>query len=141
MEKRFRVHVDGCKANDKDKQWMRGLLRWQNCLYKTDNSCSSMHDVSLAAWGEYEDCDGNPYVPLKQGYISLLEKALLDGIPSDVIRLNAPVQCIQWQLNGNNNEKSSQQESTSHPANVKLSTGEIIEADHVIVTCSLGKHH
>ena len=138
----FDKQVQVSKHSASEKQIMAGLLRWRSCLLKSDNACSSMNDISLSAWGDYEECEGNNYVPLNNGYSSVLN-AILKDIPKDKIRLNSPVESIQWQCPTNNNNSSaaqsnSKQPAATHPITVRTSAGDVIAADHVIVTCSLG---
>lgn len=53
----------------------------------------------------------------------------MKGLPSGLISYNQPVHCIHW----NTTEKK------ENPVTIECDNGEIIEADHVIVTLPLGR--
>lgn len=52
----------------------------------------------------------------------------MEGLPSDLVTYNQPVHCIHW----NTTEKR------ENPVIIECDNGEMIHADHVIVTVPLG---
>jgi len=98
------------------------LHRFQNSIDGAD----SWFDTSAKGSAEYFECEGNPLVTWKSGgYCNILE--LLMGKNKDTIRnkivLNKTVRRITWD---------------KQPLEVLCEDGEILRADHVLVTVSLG---
>uniref|UniRef100_A0A8C2EPB6 Zgc:66484 n=1 Tax=Cyprinus carpio TaxID=7962 RepID=A0A8C2EPB6_CYPCA len=70
--------------------------------------------------------------PLAAGYQAILD-VLLKDLPSGTIQCNAPVKSIRWDL-----VKKGHCEDQRYPVQVVCENGQSFEADHVIVTVSLG---
>jgi len=98
------------------------FLEWE----KVDTGVPSLKHQSVLSWGEYVDydLDGEDSEPiLEHGYQDLirhLENKLKDAME---IKLNTRVNEIRWQKS---------------PVEVVLDNSQVIEADHVVVTVSLG---
>lgn len=53
----------------------------------------------------------------------------MEGLPSDLVTYDQPVRCVHW----NPTEKK------ENPVIIECNNGEMITADHVIVTIPLGR--
>jgi len=160
--RRFREVESQRKRIDSETQhdWDT-LLNWRLLSEKTENACKSAYELSLFAWGEYKECPGALETELKpnKGFISIINAIKL-GVPSDCIQLGCPVRVIYWDpsismpftkgirtkmLVKNDDAQHSQSQaapakklSSSTPIQLITGTGQIIKAEHVIVTSSLG---
>ena len=151
-----------CAAQSEELIRMKeGVFNWKFLNEKADNACKSLYETSIIAWGEYVECldSNNEYSDVitfkpDHGFGSVM-KILLKSIPDSVIKFSTPVQRIMWdqptdafQANprpeadtnsrGQNIENSSKGVPSSSAVSVHSADGSITEADHVIVTCSLG---
>ncbi|XP_043842646.1 spermine oxidase isoform X2 [Dromiciops gliroides] len=142
-------------------------------LYNEVESCESsshsMDEVSLSAFGEWTEIPGAHHV-IPCGFMRIVE-LLAQDIPDRVIQLGKAVRCVHWdraaarrggpeieQLADHNNDTSDEggedpgddrsevgeEEGSQWPVAVECEDCEVIPADHVIVTVSLGvlkKHH
>ncbi|XP_014778480.1 spermine oxidase [Octopus bimaculoides] len=93
------------------------------------NGCNSLFDVSLSDIGSYEELPGIHYT-IPPGFEKVIE-ILKSNIPPNSILLNHPVRCIHWARPVNC-------ENREHPVCVECENQELFQADHVIVTVSLG---
>ncbi|XP_033835905.1 peroxisomal N(1)-acetyl-spermine/spermidine oxidase [Periophthalmus magnuspinnatus] len=103
------------------------LLKGECCV----NGTHSLDEVGLGAFSLYKTLPGLDCT-FPKGYEGLIQN-LLSELPSDTVKYNCPVRCIEW----NNTE-------TESPVIVECEDGDRMTADHVIVTVSLGylkKHH
>lgn len=134
-------------------------LKVESC----ESSSHSIDEVSLSAFGEWTEIPGAHHI-IPSGFVRVVE-LLAEGIPPHVIQLGKPVRCIHWDQasarprgpeiepcgegdhNHNTGEggqrgESSQQgrrdEDEQWPVVVECEDCEVIPADHVIVTVSLG---
>ena len=124
---KFQKFLSSCGKTDAEKETLRGIFNWRCILEKSDNACTSLDDVSLYSWGEYIECPGEPFVPLKSGFHKVIE-CLIESVPASKIRLNTEVTRVMW------NEAPDSRGSMS----VETKCGDVINCDHVLVTCSLG---
>lgn len=129
LREKFDEHVANLPDSEKLRAQKEAILRWYMAMEKTENGCPGMHDLSLHSWMGYEDCDGREEVELKTGYRPVLDVMMKD-IPRDVFRLGTRVKRIFWQ--------QPEAADTTNPVSIYTSSGDVIGADHVIVTCSLG---
>lgn len=60
---------------------------------------------------------------------------MLKELPNDIVSYNKPVKCIHWNDTNNGPDTT----ATSIPVKIECVDGETFEADHVIVTVSLGE--
>lgn len=117
-----------------------------------------MDEVSLSEFGEWTEIPGAHYV-IPEGFMKIVE-LLAQDIPSRTICLSKPVRCIHWNYSAqqhkgviakridtnrdNHNENHHSQRPhddpliLGHPIYVECEDEEWIEADHVIITASLG---
>ncbi len=87
-------------------------------------------ETDVPSFFEYADEDG--YVPLKHGFQSVAD-ALAREIPSESIHYNKEVHTILWTPTASHVAKG-----RDHPVAVVCTDGSTYNADHVIVTVSLG---
>ncbi|KAM9848060.1 peroxisomal N(1)-acetyl-spermine/spermidine oxidase [Aulostomus maculatus] len=103
------------------------MLKAECCV----NGTHSLDDVGLGACGLYKTLPGLDCT-FPRGYESLI-KSLMSELPGGLVTYNHPVCSIHW-----NTEKR------ENAVMVECDSGEMIAADHVIVTVPLGylkKHH
>eukprot|EP00250_Pteridium_aquilinum_P018090 c23935_g1_i1 orf=440-2227(-) len=91
------------------------------------SACDSLHDLDLASLKEYTEYPG-PHVTIAKGYASVL-KELENSLPPGTVKLGKKVQKVFW--------------NHSHPSGVvpvvlQCEDGSVVEAEHVILTMSLG---
>ncbi|KAF7653523.1 hypothetical protein LDENG_00081980, partial [Lucifuga dentata] len=104
------------------------MLKAECCV----NGTHSMDQVGLKAFGLYKTLPGLDCT-FPGGYEGLCRK-LLSELPADLVTYRRAVRCVRW----NDTERP------EHAVTVECEDGEKIDADHVIVTVSLGylkKHH
>ncbi|XP_053782573.1 spermine oxidase isoform X2 [Desmodus rotundus] len=133
-------------------------LKVESC----ESSSHSMDEVSLSAFGEWTEIPGAHHI-IPSGFMRVVE-LLAEGIPAHVIQLGKPVRCVHWdQASGhprgpeieprgrgdhNHNGEGGRgggeppgggrDEDEQWPVLVECEDCEVIPADHVIVTVSLG---
>ncbi|CAH2321622.1 peroxisomal N(1)-acetyl-spermine spermidine oxidase [Pelobates cultripes] len=125
------------KIASKEKDWdsankdmklalFKGLLDLECCISGTH----SMNYVALCLYGEYTMLPGLDCT-FPGGFESIVNQ-LKSSLPNDTILLNKTVKTVHW--NGTFQGSDSQM----YPVQVQCEDGETFEADHVIVTVSLG---
>nr|7OXL_A Chain A, Spermine oxidase,Spermine oxidase,Spermine oxidase [Homo sapiens]7OY0_A Chain A, Spermine oxidase,Spermine oxidase,Spermine oxidase [Homo sapiens] len=124
VRNRIRNDPDDPEATKRLKLAMiQQYLKVESC----ESSSHSMDEVSLSAFGEWTEIPGAHHI-IPSGFMRVVE-LLAEGIPAHVIQLGKPVRCIHWdQASG----------SGSGSVVVECEDCELIPADHVIVTVSLG---
>lgn len=134
------------RTNGYDAQIQRiqeAIFNWRLQMEKSENACRSIYEMSAYAWGEFMECKGDDMVTLNSGYQALLD-CLLQNIPSESIRTNTPVQCIYWNADppttvaAQNGTAAKKYFSGEYPLSVRTKSGDVIHANHVLVTCSVG---
>jgi spermine oxidase len=131
------------------EQWQvrEALFQWRLQLEAADCGCKSLYEMSAGAWGEFRECQGED-VTLLYGYQALLNLLLAD-IPEACFRVNTPVQCVYWDQQHPQppnaatkdvpiNPTAAERNSRDYPVAVRTKSGELLPADHVIFTSSLG---
>ncbi|KAI5107342.1 hypothetical protein C0J45_2980, partial [Silurus meridionalis] len=113
-----------------------GIFEWCKRSECTDEAVSSLYEVSASQDSDYIDLDGEFYNSLGPGGYQAILDLLLKGLPPGTILSNTAVKSIQWDLTTNSQDNKSKEEN--HPVKVTCENDEIFEADHVIVTVSLG---
>lgn len=99
----------------------------------------SLSQVNLYQYYTYRELDGPDYI-IPRGFMTVIDK-LIDGLPTSIFKLNCAVKCIHWNANSNGLK------TRNKPVLVKYTDDEgnqrSIEADHILVTVSLGclKYH
>ncbi|XP_040493954.1 spermine oxidase isoform X2 [Ursus americanus] len=134
-------------------------LKVESC----ESSSHSMDEVSLSAFGEWTEIPGAHHI-IPSGFMRVVE-LLAEGIPAHVIQLGKPVRCVHWDQasarprgpeieprgEGDHNHDAGEggqggeeprgdgrDEDKQWPVLVECEDCEVIPADHVIVTVSLG---
>ncbi|XP_006096486.1 spermine oxidase isoform X2 [Myotis lucifugus] len=134
-------------------------LKVESC----ESSSHSMDEVSLSAFGEWTEIPGAHHI-IPSGFMRVVE-LLAEGIPAHVIQLGKAVRCVHWDQasgrprgpeieprgEGDHNHNTSEggqgggepqghgpDEDELWPVLVECEDCEVIPADHVIVTVSLG---
>ncbi|CAK6447461.1 unnamed protein product [Pipistrellus nathusii] len=134
-------------------------LKVESC----ESSSHSMDEVSLSAFGEWTEIPGAHHI-IPSGFMRVVE-LLAEGIPAHVIQLGKAVRCVHWDQalgrprgpeieprgEGDHNQDAGEggpgggepqgrgpDEDARWPVLVECEDCEVIPADHVIVTVSLG---
>ncbi|VCX43369.1 unnamed protein product [Gulo gulo] len=134
-------------------------LKVESC----ESGSHSMDEVSLSAFGEWTEIPGAHHI-IPSGFMRVVE-LLAEGIPAHVIQLGKPVRCVHWDQasarprgpeieprgEGDHNHDAGEggqggeeprgdgrDEDKQWPVLVECEDCEVIPADHVIVTVSLG---
>nr|CAD7574731.1 unnamed protein product [Timema californicum] len=146
LNTRFRDYLDHCDYDEEGRQQRLQLLDWHSRFHVIDNSCTRLDQLSAKAFGNYCFTGGKDYMNFKHGYSSLVQ-SLVDDLPSGMLRLNCPVEMVDWQgvSIGDGELKSLSKQMSGadsqldvHPVSVTCCDGSRFVARHVIVTCSLG---
>ncbi|XP_076426791.1 spermine oxidase isoform X1 [Peromyscus maniculatus bairdii] len=160
VRNRIRDDPDDTEATKRLKLAMiQQYLKVESC----ESSSHSIDEVSLSAFGEWTEIPGAHHI-IPSGFMRVVE-LLAEGIPPHVIQLGKPVRCIHWDQasarprgpeiepcgegdhnhdtgEGGQSGESPQQgrwdEDEQWPVVVECEDCEVIPADHVIVTVSLG---
>nr|CAD7427041.1 unnamed protein product [Timema monikensis] len=146
LNTRFRDYLDHCDYDEEGRQQRLQLLDWHSRFHVIDNSCTRLDQLSAKAFGNYCFTGGKDYMNFKHGYSSLVQ-SLADDLPSGMLRLNCPVEMVDWQgvSIGDDELKSlskklngADSHPDEHPVSVTCCDGSQFVAHHVILTCSLG---
>lgn len=160
VRNRIRDDPDEPEATKRLKLAMiQQYLKVESC----ESSSHSMDEVSLSAFGEWTEIPGAHHI-IPSGFMRVVE-LLAEGIPAHVIQLGKPVRCVHWNQasarprgpeieprgEGDHNHDAGegsqggeeppgerQDEDEQWPVLVECEDCEVIPADHVIVTVSLG---
>ncbi|XP_040103822.1 spermine oxidase isoform X3 [Oryx dammah] len=160
VRNRIRDDPDDPEATKRLKLAMiQQYLKVESC----ESSSHSMDEVSLSAFGEWTEIPGAHHV-IPSGFMRVVE-LLAEGIPAHVIQLGKPVRCVHWDQassrprgpeieprdegdhnhdagegsqGGEEPREERQAEDEQWPVVVECEDCEVIPADHVIVTVSLG---
>uniref|UniRef100_A0A8D2B1E4 Spermine oxidase n=1 Tax=Sciurus vulgaris TaxID=55149 RepID=A0A8D2B1E4_SCIVU len=160
VRNRIRDDPDDPEATKRLKLAMiQQYLKVESC----ESSSHSMDEVSLSAFGEWTEIPGAHHI-IPSGFMRVVE-LLAEGIPAHVIQLGKPVRCIHWdqasarprgpeiepRVEGDHNHDTGEvgqrgvgpqggrwDEDERWPVMVECEDCEVIPADHVIVTVSLG---
>ncbi|XP_060042874.1 spermine oxidase isoform X2 [Erinaceus europaeus] len=160
VRNRIRDDPDEPEATKRLKLAMiQQYLKVESC----ESSSHSMDEVSLSAFGEWTEIPGAHHI-IPSGFMRVVE-LLAEGIPPHAIQLGKPVRCVHWDQasarprgpeieprgEGDHNHYSREGgpggeaplgdgrgEDPQWPVVVECEDCEMIPADHVIVTVSLG---
>ncbi|CAG5116424.1 unnamed protein product [Candidula unifasciata] len=105
------------------------VYRWYVAYHKIDNAVADLNDVS--AWGasQYNVLPGDRFTNTHGGMAALL-KAICGLVPEELFQLNTPVTNINW--------SSVKEARTDGKVVITCRSGNLVEADHVVVTVSTG---
>ncbi|XP_035264453.1 spermine oxidase [Anguilla anguilla] len=109
------------------------VFEWCKRSECTDVACSSLYEASALEQKEYTCLEGNFYNCLGPGGYRAVLDVLLKTLPPGALLCDRPVTCIRWGL-----ETQSKGAGPFCPVKVLCEDGEEFEADHVVVTSSLG---
>ena len=130
----FQSYLDSCTSDTattkKLKTNLFSFFKEREC---TDSGCNSLYDLNLDYFGEYVYLDGSNYCPVPSGY-DKITKALALGLPSGCVHFQHEVTEINWVASSESDEP----QSSSRPVKILCGNGKTFDADHVIVTVSLG---
>ncbi|XP_028902303.1 spermine oxidase [Ornithorhynchus anatinus] len=161
VRKRIKADPDDSETTKRLKLAMiQQYLKVESC----ESSSHSMDEVSLSAFGEWTEIPGAHHV-IPCGFVRIVE-LLAQPIPRSVIQLGKPVRCVHWDQaapgspeiepagdhnrdrggnrEGHREEDREDGEGRRGRVFVECEDCEVIPADHVIVTVSLGvlkKYH
>ncbi|XP_005089069.2 spermine oxidase [Aplysia californica] len=120
------------KINPAMEEVYEAAYRWFSKYVQVDNATDDLSQLSLDS--EYVVLPGDRYTIVDNG-MSGLVATLAEQLPPGVVQLNTPVSRIDWTCEETDNPRQS---SGSKPIRVTCENGNTIEADHVIVTISIG---
>lgn len=109
------------------------VFEWCKRCECTDEASSSLYDVSASQIGHYVALDGGFFNSLGPGGYQAFIDVFLKKLPAGAIMINTPVTNIEWTL-----DEEKEGKKPTHPVKVICEDGRSFEADHVIVTVSLG---
>ncbi|XP_004433842.1 PREDICTED: spermine oxidase isoform X3 [Ceratotherium simum simum] len=160
VRNRIRDDPDDPEATKRLKLAMiQQYLKVESC----ESSSHSIDEVSLSAFGEWTEIPGAHHI-IPSGFMRVVE-LLAEGIPAHIIQLGKPVRCVHWDQasarprgpeieprgEGDHNHNTGEggqggeeplgrgrDEDEQWPVIVECEDCEVIPADHVIVTVSLG---
>ncbi|XP_058419127.1 spermine oxidase isoform X3 [Diceros bicornis minor] len=160
VRNRIRDDPDDPEATKRLKLAMiQQYLKVESC----ESSSHSIDEVSLSAFGEWTEIPGAHHI-IPSGFMRVVE-LLAEGIPAHIIQLGKPVRCVHWDQasarprgpeieprgEGDHNHNTGEggqggeeplgggrDEDEQWPVVVECEDCEVIPADHVIVTVSLG---
>ncbi|XP_076119825.1 spermine oxidase [Alosa pseudoharengus] len=107
------------------------IFEWCKRCECTDEASSSLYEVSASQISHYEALEGGFFNSLGPGGYQAFIDVLLRKLPAGVIMTSTPVAHIEWALDESG-------ERSTHPVQIVCEHGQSFEADHVIVTVSLG---
>ncbi|XP_041940368.1 spermine oxidase isoform X3 [Alosa sapidissima] len=107
------------------------VFEWCKRCECTDEASSSLYEVSASQISHYEALEGGFFNSLGPGGYQAFIDVLLRKLPAGVIMTNTPVAHIEWALDESGKR-------STHPVQIVCEHGQSFEADHVIVTVSLG---
>ncbi|XP_051565502.1 spermine oxidase-like [Myxocyprinus asiaticus] len=109
------------------------VFEWCKRTECTDEACSSLYEVSASQISYYTALEGGFFNTLGPGGYQAILDVLLKDLPAGTVKCSAPVKSIQWDL-----IKKGKHEGQNYPVRIICENGQSFEADHVIVTVSLG---
>ncbi|KAM9486234.1 spermine oxidase isoform 1-T3 [Clarias gariepinus] len=112
------------------------IFEWCKRSECTDEAASSLYEVSASQIGYYIALEGGFFNSLGPGGYQAILDHLVKDLPSGTILTNTGVKSIHWNLKTNSNGNEGKEHN--HPVRVVCENDQIIKADHVIVTVSLG---
>ncbi|KAG7330960.1 hypothetical protein KOW79_004929 [Hemibagrus wyckioides] len=112
------------------------IFEWCKRSECTDEAASSLYEVSASQIGYYIALEGGFFNSLGPGGYQAILDIVLKALPSGTILNNTAVKIIQWDLKASS--QGDKDEEEDHAVQVICENDHIFDADHVIVTVSLG---
>ncbi|KAG9271625.1 spermine oxidase-like [Astyanax mexicanus] len=112
------------------------LFEWCKRSECTDEASSSLYEVSASQIGYYIALEGGFFNSLGPGGYQAILDILLKDLPSEIILTNKAVKSIHWDLK--EQLQANEKGGSNHPVKLICEDDGVFEADHVIVTVSLG---
>lgn len=103
---------------------------------RTYTGAGDLFNLDYAAESEYRMFPGDE-ITIPRGYMTIIE-ALASVLPPGLIQLGRKVVKIEWNPNGHQWVGSESDHTRGKPVKLHFSDDSIMEADHVIITVSLG---
>ncbi|KAG2463342.1 PAOX oxidase, partial [Polypterus senegalus] len=132
VKKEIMHHAAQWKDDAETKRLKMAILSTMLKLECSICGSHSMDLVGLGSFGSYQTLPGIDCT-FPGGYESLIH-ALMKGLPQGIVSYNTPVKCVHW----NSSFRPAQPSELTYPVMVECENGEVVPADHVIVTASLG---
>ncbi|MCO5553372.1 hypothetical protein L7F22_006893 [Adiantum nelumboides] len=123
----------GSEKKGENSDFWNSLLLQESMFYSLEalersiSASNSLDDLDLASLEEYTEFRGR-HITIGKGYVSVL-KELESNLPVGMVKFEKKVQKIFW-----NHSHS----TMNTPVVLQCEDGSIVEADHVILTMSLG---
>lgn len=134
LQQGFQSYLDSCTSDTfttkKLKTKLFSFFKEREC---TDSGCNSLYDLNLVYFGEYVYLEGSNSCPVPCGY-DRIAKALAARLPSGCVHFQHAVTEIKWVAS----RESDEPQSSYQPVKILCENGKTFDADHVIVTVSLG---
>lgn len=130
----FSKYLEG--FGEEDRCLQRAIIEHLILLENAVDGCDHMNELSAKYFNTYLELKG-PDTVINQGYDKLVQ-CMVQKIPSEVIQVQCPVQCVDWSacsIPANDGRLVTRRPVKLHIDNpVKKA----LDADCVIVTCPLG---
>ena len=125
-----------------ERRLREAILEQKHAMECAIDGCDTMENLSLWCYDLYQSHGGGDPV-VDQGYIKVVQ-ALADELPQGTINLDSPIRRVDWtQCTASSKVTPGDAKVDLHVREQASCSDKIVEADHVIITCSLGclKHH
>eukprot|EP00249_Psilotum_nudum_P030557 c43295_g1_i1 orf=606-2459(+) len=109
------------------KSLQNGIFSMHELMERILTAADSLFDLDLESEKEYQDYPGE-HITIGKGYVSVLNE-LASSLSPDTIKFGKKVQRFLWNCS---------QPRSGAPVLLYCEDGSLIEADHVIITISLG---
>ena len=130
----FQSYLDSCTSDTSTTKKLKtnlfSFFKEREC---SNCGCDSLYDLNLVYFGEYARFEGSISCPVPSGF-DRIAKALAAGLPSGCVHFQHEVTEINWVAS----RESDEAQSRYHPLKILCGNGKTLDADHVIVTVSLG---
>ncbi|XP_078669778.1 peroxisomal N(1)-acetyl-spermine/spermidine oxidase-like [Branchiostoma floridae x Branchiostoma belcheri] len=136
LEQEFPKRLNQSTDNDDVKRLKMALFKQHLKQETFINGCHSMKEVGLQYFGEHV-CFAGGNINLPDGYDTVFG-VLLKDILSGCILYNKQVKCVLWDQVEADTNSSSAECHPRHAVSIVCEDGEILKADHVIITVPLG---
>ncbi|XP_068202521.1 uncharacterized protein [Palaemon carinicauda] len=138
FEETFKKYVSSCHRDSPETVKLKeALYEWYMRWQRVDNACDCLPSLSAHCWGRYIFCEGKENMNPKNGFSSIVE-AILRETRADVL-LNSEVSSIDYvNTVQSNKNRFVREDGSTLPVIVRCKDGREYEAEHIIVTSSIG---